>query len=87
MPAGDERDQRPVAHPVSFGDPVRLPVELVSDGQAGHGVGEQITVESFDLPDLIADVHWSLDFAHAPSGGRGRHVPSAVPSGLARTTL
>lgn len=72
---------------MSFGDPVRLPVELVPDRQAAHLVGEQITVESFDLPDVIADVHWSLDFAHAPSGGRGRHVPSAVLSGRARTTL
>ena len=87
MPAGDVRDHRTVPRPVALHDPVGLTVELVSDRQASHGVREQITVEAFDLPDLIADVHGSLGSAHAPSVGWGRHVPSAVPSGLARTTL
>ena len=87
MPAGYVRDHRTVAYLVRFHNPVRLPVELIPDRQAAHGVGMQVTVEAFNLPDLLADVNGLLSFVHSLSVRRGCQFPSAVPSGLASTTL
>jgi hypothetical protein len=66
MPAGDVRDHSTVASLVTFEDSVCLPVELVTNGELAEAVREQMTVKSFDLPDLIADIYGWCCFIHRP---------------------
>ena len=76
---------------VGLDNSVRLPVELVTNRKLAKAVREEITMKSFDFPDLIADIDGLCCFAHLTrtllSVCYGRHSPSAVPSGLASTTL
>jgi hypothetical protein len=88
MPTRDLRDHCTVASLMPFENALSLPVKVVTDWKAAHCVRKQITVESFDFSDLIADIYWLCSLAHASDFRRyGRHSPSAVPSGLASTTL
>jgi hypothetical protein len=42
----------------------RLAVELVTNRETANSVRKQITVESFDFPDLIADIDRLRRIAH-----------------------
>ena len=51
------RNHRTVASFMPFENSVRLLVELIANGKLAKAVREQITVQSFDFLDLIADIH------------------------------